>query len=214
MGAAPIMHYDALMSQSASDLAAAIGKRIKRERVARGWTLDQFADATGVSRRAVVNVEQGIANPSVGTLLRISDALGVGLPSLVEPPEPAQVHVTRSGEGPVLWRGDAGGRGVMVASTQPPDVLVLWDWTLHPGDRHHSDAHVNGTKELLQVREGTVTLENGDRTVTLTAGDAVAFSGDLEHAYANNGDHRARFTLSVFEPSSGVARTAARPHAT
>ena len=35
----------------------------------------------------VVSVEQGAVNPSVGTLLRLSDALGVGLPALVEPPE-------------------------------------------------------------------------------------------------------------------------------
>ena len=50
-----------------------------------GWTLDQVAEAAGVSRRLVVNIEQGATNPSVGTLLRISDALGVGLPALVEP---------------------------------------------------------------------------------------------------------------------------------
>ena len=46
-----------------------------------------------MSRRALVNVEQGAANPSVGTLLRLSDALGVGLPALVEPP------ATQVGEG-------------------------------------------------------------------------------------------------------------------
>ena len=45
------------------------------------WTLDQLAEAAGVSRRMVVNVEQGTANPSVGTLLRLGEALGVGLPA-------------------------------------------------------------------------------------------------------------------------------------
>jgi transcriptional regulator with XRE-family HTH domain len=54
--------------------ALAIGVRVRRERQSRSWTLDQLAAAGGVSRRMVVNVEQGAANPSVGTLLRISDA--------------------------------------------------------------------------------------------------------------------------------------------
>ena len=36
-----------------------------------------------------VSVEQGAVNPSVGTLLRLSAALGVGLPALVEPPKAA-----------------------------------------------------------------------------------------------------------------------------
>ena len=57
---------------------SAIGARVRQERQSRRWTLDQLAEAAGVSRRMVVNVEQGAANPSVGTLLRISDALGVG----------------------------------------------------------------------------------------------------------------------------------------
>ena len=71
---------------STANLALVIGARVKQERQARRWTLDQLAEAAGVSRRMVVNVEQGAANPSVGTLLRLSNALGVGLPALVEPP--------------------------------------------------------------------------------------------------------------------------------
>ena len=93
-----------------------------------GYTLDQLAGAAGVSRRMVVNVEQGAANPSVGTLLRISDALGVGLPSLVEQPQPKPVRVTRRGEGAVLWSGESGGRGVLVAGTEPPEVVELWEY--------------------------------------------------------------------------------------
>jgi transcriptional regulator with XRE-family HTH domain len=83
----------------------------------------------------LINVEQGSANPSVGTLLKISGALGVGLPELVEPPAAARVNVTRHGEGPALWSSRAGGRGVLVAGAGPPDVVDLWDWTLPPGDR-------------------------------------------------------------------------------
>src|SRR3954468_21547772 len=116
------MHDNALLDRSAVALALAIGVRVKHERQARRWTLDQLAAAAGVSRRMVVNVEQGVANPSVGTLLRLSDALGVGLPALVAPPAPTPVQVTRRGEGATLWTGEAGGRGVLVAGTEPPDV--------------------------------------------------------------------------------------------
>ena len=151
----------------------------------------------------VVNVEQGAANPSVGTLLRIGDALGVGLPSLVEPPEPKAVKVTRRGEGASLWTSDAGGRGVLVAGTEPPDVLELWDWTLNPGDHHVSEAHTTGTQELVQVQDGTLVLEVADQAVTLDVGDAVAFAGDVEHSYSNPGAQPARFTLAVFEPGVG-----------
>ena len=191
------------MDQDTATLALSIGARVKQERQSRGWTLDQLAGVAGVSRRMVVNVEQGAANPSVGTLLRISDALGIGLPSLVQRPQPKPVKVTRAGEGAALWIGESGGRGVLVAGTERPDVLELWDWRLGPGDTHVSEAHALGTKELMQVLEGTVTLAVGGQSVTLEAGDGVAFTGDVGHSYANQGTQPARFSLAVFEPGVG-----------
>jgi transcriptional regulator with XRE-family HTH domain len=188
------------MDQGTAALALAIGVRVRQERQSRRWTLDQLAEAAGVSRRMVVNVEQGAANPSVGTLLRISDALGVGLPALVERPGPKPVKVTRLGDGAVLWSSESGGRGVLVAGTEPPDVVELWDWTLGPGDLHVSEAHTSGTQELVQVQQGTVTVEVAGQQVSLDVGDAVAFPGDVPHCYANPGTQSARFCLAVFEP--------------
>src|SRR5215213_8446745 len=100
------------MEESTTLLASAIGVRVRQERHTRRWTLDHLAEAAGVSRRMLVNIEQGTTNPSVGTLLRISDALGVGLPALVEPPQPKPVRVTRAGDGAVLWSSESG-RGVL-----------------------------------------------------------------------------------------------------
>jgi quercetin dioxygenase-like cupin family protein len=191
------------MDEGTAGLAVAIGARVRQERQSRGWTLDQLAEAAGVSRRMVVNVEQGAANPSVGTLLRLSDALGVGLPALVERPQPKAVKVTRHGDGVVLWTSPAGGRGVLVNGTEAPDVVELWDWTLGPGDDHPSGAHTPGTKELIQVHQGPVTVQVAGEPVTLEAGDAIAFPGDVAHGYANPGPGPTRFSLVVFEPGVG-----------
>jgi transcriptional regulator with XRE-family HTH domain len=197
------------VDREAAKLATAIGARVKQERLARAWTLDQLAAAAAVSRRMVVSVEQGTVNPSVGTLLRLSDALGVGLPALVEPPRSHRVTVTRSGEGAELWRGSAGGRGVLVAATTRPDVVELWDWSLGPGDRHTSEAHAAGTKELVHVLAGSMTVEVDDQLVTLDSGDAVAFPGDVDHTYVNPGEQLARFSLTVFEPGRHSPRSEA-----
>jgi transcriptional regulator with XRE-family HTH domain len=201
------------MDDTIATLASLIGARVRHERQSRRLTLDQLAEAAGVSRRMLVNVEQGAMNPSVGTLLKISDALGVGLPALVEPPQRKAVRVTRSGEGAALWSSESGGRGVLVAGTEPPDVLELWEWTLGPGDRHASEAHMPGTRELLQVQEGTITMQIGDESISLDAGDAVAFSGDVPHSYTNPGSEPARFTLAVFEPGVGSTTRAELPDA-
>jgi transcriptional regulator with XRE-family HTH domain len=191
------------MDQTTTALATAIGARVRQERTSRSWTLDHLAGVAGLSRRMLVNVEQGTVNPSVGTLLRLSDALGIGLPALVEPPQPAALRVIRRGEGAALWTSDAGGRGLLVAGTEPPDVVELWDWTLAPGDQHQSEAHSAGTKELIQVQEGAMTVAAADQSVELKAGDAVAFPGDVPHSYTNQSTSPARFSLAVFEPGVG-----------
>lgn len=200
------MHYAALMESLADPLTHAIGLRVKRERTARGWTLDQLAERSGVSRRMIVNVEQAAANPSLETLLRISDALGMGLPALVEPPAPKTAKVTRAGEGATLWKGAHGGFGMLLAGTEPPNVVELWDWVLAPGDRYESDPHAVGTRELLRVTEGAVTVSAGGDVYELTTGDAVSFFADVAHTYVNTHDARTRFVLCAYEPGVGVAQ--------
>lgn len=193
------------MSDTPKDLAAAIGVRVKERRTMLRWTLDRLAEQAGVSRRVLVNIEQGSTNPNIGTLLRVSDALGVGLPELVEPPELDLARVTRDGEGAVLWTGENGGRAVLVAGTKSPNVIELWEWSLGVGDRHDSEAHVGGTRELLQVLAGTVEVVVGTESFTLELHDAITFRGDEQHAYANAGAGEARFALTVFEPVPGGA---------
>src|SRR5438034_1639112 len=125
----------------ADGISRAIGGRVRQGRNSRGWTLDQLAQRSGVSRRMVVSIEQGSANPSIATLLLLSDALGIGLPALVEMDNPPGLRVTRGGTAPVLWRGKLGGRAVLVAGTEPPGVTRPWGWTLRPGGSHPHHGH-------------------------------------------------------------------------
>jgi transcriptional regulator with XRE-family HTH domain len=182
-----------------------IGARVRQHRNERGWTLEELAERSGVSRRMLISVEHGEGNPSIATLLRISDALGVGLPVLVDVERPHALSVTKAGQAPVLWRGSSGGKAVLVAGTKPPDVVELWDWILHPGDAHNTEAHSAGTRELLLVLNGRVDLRVGDQTERLTAGDSAIFAGDIAHGYAAVADAvaPARFALTVFEPQVG-----------
>jgi transcriptional regulator with XRE-family HTH domain len=202
------MHFmrqsDSGAGAGADSIARAIGGRVRQGRGSRGWTLDQLAGRSGVSRRMLVSIEQGSANPSIATLLRISDALGIGLPALVDMDHPPGLRVTRAGTAPVLWRGKLGGQAVLVAGTEPPDVTELWDWTLGPRESHSSQAHAAGTRELLLVLDGQLKLKVGQHAEVLDKGDSASFAGDLPHGYVNPSSAQvARFALTVFEPGMG-----------
>ena len=191
-------------AEPAAEISRTIGRRVRAARTDLGWTLDQLATRSGVSRRMLINVEQGVTNPSIATLLRLSDALGIGLPALVDTADDgrAEVVVHRDGEIAPMWVSRAGGSAVMVAGTAPPDVTELWDWRLAPGDDYRSEAHRVGTRELMHVLSGSVVLVVGDAEHRLKSGDSVSFDGAVPHSYRNaSGSRPARFSLAVYEPA-------------
>jgi transcriptional regulator with XRE-family HTH domain len=191
-------------TEPAVEISRTIGRRVRAARTALGWTLDQLAARSGVSRRMLINVEQGVTNPSIATLLRLSDALGIGLPALVDTADDGAeaVVIHRDGEVAPMWTSEAGGVAVMVAGTAPPDVTELWDWRLGPGDDYRSESHRAGTRELLHVLNGTVVLVVGGTEHRLRAGDAASFDGGVPHAYRNASSSRPPlFSLAVYEPA-------------
>jgi len=199
------MHNNTLMKADPSSahemgLTAIVGQRVRQARTTLDWTLDELADRSQVSRRTVVNVEKGSANASIEILLRLATALGLSLASLVADVENSELIVRKRDNHRTFWRGANGGEAVMVVSTNPPEVVEMWDWTLGPGDTYASSGHTSGTKELIHVVIGELTLTVGQRSVRLNVGDAVWFDGSDGHIYANSSNKKSRFTLTVFEP--------------
>lgn len=198
-GALTTASLDELVDQAPN----AVGHRIRDARLIRGWTLDQLAERSGVSRRMIVNVEAGSTNPSLATLLRLSAALGIALASLVtEPTDTARAATTSSQERTPLWTGPKGGTGTLVASASQGSTVELWEWLLEPGESHTSEAHLPGTHELLHVVEGQLELTIDSHSRRLRTGDATNFSADVAHAYACAGRTRTRFTIAVLDPTT------------
>lgn len=61
----------------------AIGERIAARREELGITQSELAKATGISRLTLTKVESGAGNPTVSTMSKLSDALGLPLWKLV-----------------------------------------------------------------------------------------------------------------------------------
>lgn len=66
-------------------MEVAVGKRIAELREKRGLTLSQLAKLVGMSKSALWAVEQGRVSPTISTLWKIANALGVTFGELVEP---------------------------------------------------------------------------------------------------------------------------------
>jgi transcriptional regulator with XRE-family HTH domain len=180
------------------EVNAAVGRNVRGQRIQLAWTLDDLAARSGVSKGMLSQIEQARTNPSVATICRLADALGVSVASLVEAPEGPSVRVVRAKEGVELWTGgqpDSAAR-LMVGSGTSQQV-ELWDVHMLPGDGFASEGHPAGTRELLLVIEGELTLELDGTPHQVGPGDAIAFVADRTHGYWNRGDVPLRYSLSV-----------------
>lgn len=68
------------------DLLRSLGQRARARRLARGWTLREVAERSGVSSRFLVQLEAGRGNISVRRLADVARALEVTPASLIELP--------------------------------------------------------------------------------------------------------------------------------
>jgi transcriptional regulator with XRE-family HTH domain len=184
----------------AQGVGEAVAHTVRALRSSHGWTLDQLAARAGVSKGVLVALEQGRGNPSLGTRIRISEALCVPLTRLVQVEEEPPVRLFPPDRHVALWRGPAGGSGTLLAGSDPRPSLELWSWELRPGEPHDSDPHAPGTREVVYVERGTLTLTVDGRIQQVAEGSAAVFFGDRRHSYANDGDVPCRYFLAVMDP--------------
>src|ERR1700685_3669229 len=102
---------------AAVDISGALARTLQFLRAERGWSLDQLAARSGVSKGVLVALEQGRSNPNLATLARISDAFGVPVTQLVDVGGGPAVRISSPDDARVLWRGPSGGTGTIVGAT-------------------------------------------------------------------------------------------------
>jgi len=182
-----------------------VARNVREARLDRGWTLDKLATRSGVSKGMVVQIEQGRTNPSIGTLSKISDALGVSLPDLVDGGEAPLVRIVAGDEAAHLWETPAGSSARLLVGGRQPDFIEIWEWVLAPGERYVGRAHPIGMRELLHVDRGELTLVVGEEIHLVPNGASAAFPGDQPHEYRNGGDTPVRIVLVMVDPSGSRA---------
>ncbi len=185
---------------SPEDTAAALARNARRLRAARGLTLDELSRRAGVSRSMLIQIEQQRVNPTLATLVRLAQALDIGLAELVELGGRRRVRVISGDDVAELWASPGGGSGRLLVGSDQLDRIELWDWHLEPGDVHEAEAHAAGTAEIIHVLNGDLMLEVDGESHAAAAGESVIFSADADHSYGNNGARPLRVIMIVITP--------------
>jgi transcriptional regulator with XRE-family HTH domain len=187
-------------------LNSRIARSLNQVRASRGLTFDQLARKSGVSKGMLVQIEQGRTNPSIATLCRIANALGVTVSRFVEAGEEPPARLIPASEAIELWQGRRGSRGKLLVGFETPSLLEVWDWDLAPGESYEGLAHPAGTREVLHVQEGELVLTADGAQHRARATDTLMFQADRPHRYTNEGSKRLRFLMVVTEPPLAPGR--------
>ncbi|WP_165968242.1 helix-turn-helix domain-containing protein [Saccharopolyspora elongata] len=169
-------------SNAAPQFVTRIGGRIRELRKQRGWTVQQLAEASTVSRRMLTQIELGQANPSLATVDRVARALDTDFAALALPDGDAAGVET---EGTLVWQAPGGSAALLLGATLDPRA-ELWRWTLAPGERYDAEPDRPGAQEIHHVLAGrlTLALETGPRT--LGPGQSAVIASDQQYAYLND----------------------------
>jgi transcriptional regulator with XRE-family HTH domain len=154
--------------------------------------LADLSAAADISKTTLHAIEQGEANPTLGTLWALATALEVSLGELMAPTASA-VSVVRSDEGPRV-DGDAV-HARLLHRIPVRGSVEIYELAID-STRQESEPHLPGVSECLVVTGGRVAVGPADDPVELETGDAVHFDASSRHCYIGVGqDNRALLVM-------------------
>jgi len=165
-----------------------LGTRVKHLRNERGWSLDSLANASGVSRSMLSEIEREQANPTLAVTMRIAQAFGMALGDLLEMPSASSsVNVIRAEDRAFHYRSD---KYCQIRTLSPLNLekdVEFYEVQLKPEGALRSSPHFEGTREFLTVQKGEIRVESAGDSETLKPGDSASYRADVNHAIVNVG---------------------------
>lgn len=176
---------ECMLSTLEDEISLRTGRAVKQRREAAGFSLRALAGRSGISSSMISDIERGVKSPTVVTVVRLAQALGVSAAALVNggTDSAPRIRVLRrdeaaGGEGPARWQS--------LGPASPDSRIDFVRYQIPPATvLGPSAAHAAGTVEHMHVAAGTVRITVGDETAELSAGDSCSCRTDAPHGVEN-----------------------------
>lgn len=190
-----------------------VGSLIRALRQRQRLTLQDICRSIDLSVGHLSQIEREQATPSLGTLAKIAQALGVGVDYFIAAPS-AQDALSRAEGRPRFCVHGSSIVYERLSTVFPGSALSSFLMIVPPGYRSETVSHEG--EEMLFVLEGEIIQWLGSERMTMRVGDALHFRGNQPHAWANPTAQPARLlwtgTLSLFSAKSGTRPLGADPN--
>lgn len=163
-----------------------VGTRLKASRTVQNLSQRELAMRAGVTNGMISMIEQNKHSPSVATLNRLIDALGLSFAEFFSLEMPAESRVFYSKDELVpLTEGKVKFR--VVAGERRDKVVQILHETYEPGGDTGSEMLTHKGEEGGIILEGQIELTVGTQTRVLGPGDAYYFESHIPHRFRNVG---------------------------
>jgi transcriptional regulator with XRE-family HTH domain len=163
-----------------------VGTRLRQLREDRKLSMRSLATASGLSANALSMIERGKTSPSVSTLYKLADALGVPITSFFGEMNARQsvifIHAQERPRVPFsrgVWEGLG---GEQFAGRVEPFML-----TLESGVSSGPHSMTHSGHEFVFCLRGQLDYSVEKEVYTLNAGDSLLFAAHLSHRWRNPG---------------------------
>lgn len=172
--------------------------RVKELRLRKGWTLEELAQRSGLTKSYLSKIERGRSTPSIATALKLAEAFQIEVGRLFGALEAQEefVLVKRSDRKAFGESGDSGSHyeslspgllrgGLEAFVVRPPRQIGSRRPVEHKG------------QELLFVLQGHVCVELPSTTIEMEKGDCLQFFAGIPHLLRTVGEQSAEVLIVV-----------------
>lgn len=179
-----------------------IAQTLKTLRQEKGWSLDKAAQATGVSKAMLGQIEREESSPTIATLWKIASGFESSFSIFIDKPsQELNLPIHRTGNMQNIHPEDD---KIRVQSLFPFDKELNFEVfiiELLPGCEHLSPPHAKGVIEHIIVTEGAIEVLVNQEWRPLSLNEGLRFSAHQAHGYRNLTDEIARIHDIIHYPT-------------
>lgn len=188
-----------------------LAQRLRDLRKARGYTLDQLALRSRVSRSMISLIERQQTSPTAAVLNKLADALGVSLPVLFAM-DSGMAHsqpLSPVAKQPIRTDPVSGAMRRLLSPVDWPSPLEVVEVHLPAGETLALDGpqHSAAPHQQLVLLEGSLTITEDETLWRLEAGDCLAMEHGERIVLHNPTRATARYILASVNSPAPFPRT-------
>lgn len=165
-----------------------VGKRIKILRESKGLSIDELSNLTGFDKQRLEDIENGVIQPQLGTVMKLSRALDSALGRLVSGMGTKLYSITKKNERKKISRSTSqkGKQNLYSYMSLAPEVQGrhMEALIVQLEESPVKETSVHDGEEFIYILDGVAELFIDDKVYDLNPGDSVYYLSTTPHLIA------------------------------